>query len=144
MFSSPTSTEQDCLIESWSWTFGTGSPVSAVKDPLHTFTYSGSSATTTFTVTLTVSSGGGSHQATQVITVGSDGPICQLPVDSFMAVPASGKSPLLVQFTYTSTARIARPTWSWVWGDGLANGTTQNRRTFTNGTGQSGTPRISR
>ena len=67
-------------------------------------------------------------------------PICQLPVASFTAVPASGKSPLLVQFTDTSTAQNCPIlTRSWVWGDGSANGTTQNpTHTFTNGTGQSG------
>ena len=114
-----TSTEVDCPILTWSWDFGDGSPVSTAADPLHTFAYGGPDPSAEYTVTLTVTSGAGSHQTTQVISVGSGLPPCAEPIASFTTDTSSGTSPLEVQFTDTST-EVDCPilTWSWDFGDG--------------------------
>jgi hypothetical protein len=62
-------------------------------------------------------------------TPGGPTPVpCAAPTASFTAVPTSGRKPLSVQFTDTSTAPPACPitTWNWDFGDGSPDGTTQN------------------
>lgn len=60
-------------------------------------------------------------------------PACQTPIASFTAAPTSGRSPLLVTFTDTSTPRNCPITaWTWNFGDGTPTESTQNAsHTFT-------------
>lgn len=126
------STEVDCPILTRSWDFGDGSPLSGLQNPQHTFTHSGTGPSTDYLVTLTVASAAGPDQATQVITVGPDP--CEVPVVTFAAEPGSGQSPLVVQFTDTTTP-VGCPidSWSWDFGDGSPPSTAQNpQHTFAN------------
>ena len=92
---------------SWAWDFGDGSS-SSLKNPTHTYTTAG-----TYNVNLnaTNSTGSGSHLTTAAVTVA-----IPAPVASFSLTPASGLTPLTVNFTDTSTNT---PTsWAWTFGDG--------------------------
>jgi PKD repeat protein len=101
--------------------------------PPHTYTYDGVATSTQFTVTLTATTPGGSHQATQVITVGDATP-CQAPTAGFTGTPGGGPSPLTVVFDDTSLENNCPiDSWSWDFGDGSAIVTEQNpTHTFTN------------
>ena len=69
-----TSTQVDCPIETWIWDFG-DSTLSTMKDPpQHTYSYDGIPPSHAFTVTLTATTPGGSHLATQIVTVGDAAP----------------------------------------------------------------------
>lgn len=91
---------------------------------MHTFSYGGPDPSTEFTVTLTVTSGAGSHQTTQLVTVFSGIAPCAEPIASFTADPVSGTSPLEVQFTDAST-EVDCPilSWSWDFGDASSGST---------------------
>lgn len=128
-----TSTEVDCPILSWDWDFGDGTPNSVAQHPTHTFTYSGADPTEVYTVTLSVTSGAGSSQTAQTITIGSDAP-CEAPIASFTASPPSGPAPLDVQFTDASTPPVNCPidSWEWDFGDGSPPSTLQDpQHTYT-------------
>jgi PKD repeat protein len=100
---------------SWHWTFGDGT-MATDKNPVHVFTAAG-----TYTVSLEVTNPDGSNTRTKAdyITVSS----VSLPVANFTGKPTSGKAPLSVTFTDSSTGI---PTaWYWNFGDGT-NATQQN------------------
>jgi PKD repeat protein len=92
---------------SWSWTFG-DSGTSTAQNPSHQYQNAG-----TYTVSLTVTAAGGTDTETKTnyITV-SD---VAAPVANFHGLPTSGTSPLMVNFTDTSTGSITA--WSWTFGD---------------------------
>ena len=92
---------------SWVWSFGDGD-TSTAQNPLHMYNRTG-----TYTVTLTATNAWGNH------TVKKDNYITvsySIPVVSFVSTPASGTTPLYVQFTDTSTNSPA--SWDWTFGDG--------------------------
>ncbi|MBC8472017.1 MAG: PKD domain-containing protein, partial [Planctomycetes bacterium] len=84
-------------ITSRLWNFGDGT-TSTEQSPSHTYQKTGS-----YTVSLTVTGPGGSNTKTMegYIQVTS-----LAPVANFTATPRSGNSPLVVQFTGTSTGNI--------------------------------------
>jgi PKD repeat protein/Zn-dependent protease len=88
---------------SWFWEFGDGSS-SPERVITHTYQLQG-----TYTARLTVSNQWGSRSNTQIITV-SGGASNILHTD-FVASPLSGKAPLTVQFTDTSTGDPIY--WNW-------------------------------
>ncbi|AKB51994.1 Chitin binding protein [Methanosarcina barkeri str. Wiesmoor] len=95
---------------SWLWDFGDGTNVTE-QNPAHTYTAAG-----TYTVNLTVSNedGSDSEVKTGYINVGSQS--SAKPVAAFTASPTSGKTPLKVKFTDTSTG--SPTSWFWNFGDG--------------------------
>jgi PKD repeat protein len=97
-------------ITSRLWNFGDGT-TSTQKNPVHTYQNAGS-----YTVSLTVTGPGGSNTKTMegYIQVAQ-----QAPVANFIATPRSGNSPLVVQFTDTSTGNIS--SWLWKFGDGTTS-----------------------
>ena len=92
------------------WNFGDGT-TSTERSPSHTYQKIGS-----YTVSLTVTGPGGSNTKTMegYIQVTS-----AAPVANFTAVPRSGKIPLVVQFTGTSTGNITSRLWNF--GDGTTS-----------------------
>jgi len=93
----------------WHWDFGDGE-TSTSKSPVHTYSKAGS-----YTVTLTVSNEAGESEETKSNYITVTEPV-QKSVAAFSASPTSGKVPLKVQFTDTSTGE---PTsWKWDFGDG--------------------------
>ncbi len=97
-------------ITSRLWNFGDGA-TSTERSPIHTYQNAGS-----FTVSLTVTGPSGSNTKTMEGYIQVTPPA---PVASFTAAPRSGKSPLLVQFTSTSTGNIT--SWLWDFGDGTTS-----------------------
>jgi PKD repeat protein len=97
-------------ITSWLWDFGDGS-TSTGQNPAHTYQNAGS-----YTVSLTVTGSGGSDTKTMEDFIQVTPPP---PVANFTAVPTSGSSPLLVQFTDTSTGEITSRLWNF--GDGTSS-----------------------
>ncbi|WP_230629199.1 M23 family metallopeptidase [Methanosarcina barkeri] len=94
---------------SWKWNFGDGE-TSTSKSPVHTYSEAGS-----YTVTLTVSNEAGESEEAKSNYITVTEPV-QKPVAAFSASPTSGKTPLKVKFTDTSTGF---PTsWFWNFGDG--------------------------
>ncbi|WP_230670147.1 PKD domain-containing protein [Methanosarcina barkeri] len=95
---------------SWIWDFGDGTNATE-QNPVHTYT-----ATGTYTVNLTVSNedGNDSDIKTGYIKVSSQS--SAKPVAAFTASPTSGKTPLNVAFTDTSTG--SPTSWFWNFGDG--------------------------
>ena len=93
----------------WIWDFGDGG-TSILQDPTHTYNSPGS-----YTVKLTVRNSAGNSTAT-----GSEPIRVSLavspPIASFTASPDSGKPPLSVIFTDTSTGNP--DSWLWDFGDG--------------------------
>ncbi len=90
----------------WKWDFGDGSK-SYLQNPTHKYSKSG-----VYTVSLTVKNAHGSNTVTKTDYV----KVIAKPVAVFSASPTSGKAPLNVQFTDTSTGS---PTfWFWNFGDG--------------------------
>ena len=101
---------------SWKWSFGDGT-YSTAKNPAHTYSKTG-----TYNVSLTIKNVAGANTKTinGYITVNA---VPIKPVANFSASPASGYSPLKVQFTDNSTGT---PTsWKWNFGDG-SNSTEKN------------------
>ncbi|MDK2974301.1 MAG: hypothetical protein PWP08_672 [Methanofollis sp.] len=109
---------------SWLWDFGDGDSTNAtVQHPIHTYTVSG-----IYSVNLTATNVAGSSSIvkTGYINVTSQDP----PVASFTANVTSGRAPLTVAFTDTSTGYNITG-WFWDFGDG-SNATEQNPvHTFT-------------
>ena len=104
--------------KSWSWNFGDGSSVNSTqRNPVHTYATIG-----TYTVKLTATNSAGSNIFTRTNYITVNSPVVT-PVASFTGTPTTGKAPLIVTFTDTSTNN---PTsWSWNFGDGSAD-TSQN------------------
>jgi PKD repeat protein len=103
----------------WNWTFGDigAANTSTSQNPSHTYSTAG-----TYSVTLTAANAGGNNTLTRTgyITV------VVPPVANFTGAPTSGRAPLTVSFTDTSTNS---PTgWNWTFGDiGAGNtSTSQN------------------
>ena len=94
-------------VSSWSWSFGDGGRSSA-QSPSHQYAVPG-----TYTVALTVTGPGGSDTETAVdlITVATPPPVA-----GFGADRTSGRAPLSVQFTDTSSGAVTA--WAWELGDG--------------------------
>ncbi|WP_230669779.1 PKD domain-containing protein [Methanosarcina barkeri] len=99
-------------VSSYSWDFNNDGTVdSTEQNPSHTY-----NATGTYTVNLTVTNAKGSDSEvkTGYINVGSQS--SAKPVAAFTASPTSGKTPLKVKFTDTSTG--SPTSWFWKFGDG--------------------------
>jgi PKD repeat protein len=97
-------------ITSRLWNFGDGT-TSTERSPSHTYEKAGS-----YTVSLTVTGPGGSNTKTMVDYIQVTPPA---PVADFTAAPTSGNSPLVVQFTGTSTGNITSRLWNF--GDGTTS-----------------------
>ena len=108
-------------ITTWAWNFGDGS-TSTLRQPAHIYATAG-----TYTVKLTVTGPGGSSAATKTITVTA--PPVAKPVADFSATPTSGRLPLKVAFTDTSTGNIT--TRAWDFGNGSTSTLRQPTHTYT-------------
>jgi YVTN family beta-propeller protein len=94
---------------SWKWNFGDGT-YSTVQNPTHIYSTAGK-----YTVTLTASNTAGSNtiaKSNYITVTGTS----QVPVADFWGWPLSGKAPLEVVFTETSTG--SPTSWRWDFGDG--------------------------
>ena len=97
----------------WKWDFGDGA-TSTKQNPTHKYSKAG-----VYTVKLTVTNTAGSNSVTKADYI----KVLAKPVAAFSASPTSGKTPMKVQFTDTSTGI---PTgWKWSFGDGTTS-TKQN------------------
>jgi PKD repeat protein len=105
---------------SWAWNFGDGG-TSTTKNPVHIYQSAG-----TYTVRLTATNGSGSNTATKTnyITVTSGGPVA-----SFTGTPLSGRTPLTVRFTDTSSG--SPTSWTWDFGDNTTSTTRNPTHTYT-------------
>lgn len=96
---------------SWSWDFGDGTTATE-QNPVHIYT-----TAEKYTVSLTATNAGGSNTKTrnEYITAQATPP----PTANFYGKPTSGKAPLAVKFTDSSTGS---PTgWYWEFGDGTTD-----------------------
>ncbi len=91
---------------SWKWTFGDGT-TSTKQNPTHKYSKAGK-----YTVSLTVKNAMGSNTVTKTEYI----KVITKPVANFTSSVTSGKAPLNVAFTDTSTGIPA--TWIWNFGDG--------------------------
>ncbi|MGA9187244.1 MAG: PKD domain-containing protein, partial [Methanosarcina sp.] len=96
---------------SWKWTFGDGTS-STVKSPTHKYSAKGN-----YAVTLTATNAAGSNTVTKssYIKVTTSAK----PVADFWGLTLSGKAPLNVLFTETSTG--SPTSWKWNFGDGTSS-----------------------
>jgi PKD repeat protein len=103
------------------WAFGDGG-TSTLASPSHSYTNAG-----TFSVSLTVLGPLGSNTLPQAnyITITN-----VVPVASFIANPAAGAAPLLVNFTDSSTGTITNH--SWTFGDGNTSVAVSPSHTYSN------------
>ena len=106
---------------SWYWYFGDGG-TSTLEDPIYEYTEAG-----TYSVELIATNSAGSNTTTEsgYITVTA----LSVPVTSFTSDLSSGKSPLVVQFTDTSTG--SPTTWAWSFGDGSTSVEENPSHTYT-------------
>ena len=113
------------MITGWAWDCnGDGRIDSIAQDPIYTYTAPGS-----YTINLTVSGPGGTDFTvkTGYITATSAAPIA-----AFTATPKSGRPPLAVLFSDTSTGSITSYVWDFT-SDGTIDSTTKNATyTYTN------------
>jgi PKD repeat protein len=102
----------------WNWSFGDGSENNTTQNPIHVYSVAG-----VYSVNLTAGNAAGNgttFQQASYINASALAP----PFANFTKNVSSGKVPLSVQFTDSSTNT---PTsWLWQWGDGTANTTTQS------------------
>ena len=107
----------------YSWNFGDGNTSTAAA-PTNTYASRG-----LYSVTLAATGGSGSETVTRTnyITVATK------PVVSFTASPTTGKAPLTVSFTNTSTSTIDVTAWRWTI-NGVNISTNNPVYTFTNTT----------
>ena len=110
IFTSSIESASDGGITTWTWNFGDGT-TSNERNPAHTYRNTGS-----YTVSLTVTGPGGSDTETKTNYVQVTPPA---PAANFTATPRSGSSPLVVQFTGTSTGNITSRLWNF--GDGTTS-----------------------
>jgi PKD repeat protein len=110
-FNSASSTDPDGTIVSRSWDFGDGSPLDTTTNPTHQYATVGP-----YTATLTVTDNSGvTDTANVLVTVNPD----QSPVARAAANPSSGRAPLAVTFTDSSSDPDGSiVSWSWNFGDG--------------------------
>jgi PKD repeat protein len=101
---------------SWFWDFGDGTNATQ-QNPVHIYTTAGK-----YTVSLTATNAGGSNTSTRIEYITVSGSV-KPPVANFYGKPTSGKVPLSVLFTDTSTG--SPTTWYWDFGDGT-NATDRN------------------
>ncbi len=92
-------------ISAYLWTFGDGT-TSTLKSPAHTYVSAGN-----YTVSLTVTGDGGTSTKTGVVQV-----LPAKPVAGFTEDVTSGKAPLTVHFSATTTGTVN--SYSWSFGDG--------------------------
>jgi PKD repeat protein len=104
-------------IDTWSWDFGDGSPVSNEQNPSHEYGVAGD-----YTVTLTVTGPGGTDAFTATNFINAQLP--PPPYAEFSGNPTVGEVPLTVVFTDHSTGQIN--TWEWDFGDGSPVSNEQN------------------
>jgi PKD repeat protein len=97
----------------WQWNFGDGT-TSTQQNPTHKYSKSG-----VYTVSLTVKNAKGSNTVTKTDYI----TVITKPVSNFTSSVTTGKSPLSVVFTDTSTGIPA--VWKWSFGDGTTS-TQQN------------------
>ncbi|WP_229393640.1 PKD domain-containing protein [Methanosarcina sp. DH1] len=99
-------------VSSYLWDFeNDGTVDSTEQNPIYTYTAAGN-----YTVNLTVTGPGGSDSEVKTGYIDVSSPSPSKPVANFSASPTSGKAPLNVKFTDTSTGT---PTsWYWTFGDG--------------------------
>jgi len=90
----------------WKWNFGDGK-TSTLQNPTHKYSAAGN-----YAVILTVSNSAGSNTLTKTGYI----KVVSKPVAAFSASPTSGKAPLNVKFTDTSTGTPTK--WKWDFGDG--------------------------
>jgi parallel beta-helix repeat protein len=90
----------------WKWEFGDGSK-SFVQNPTHKYSKAG-----TYTVSLTVKNAAGSNTVTKTEHI----KVTAKPAANFTSGVTSGKAPLNVKFTDTSTGTAS--SWIWDFGDG--------------------------
>ncbi len=93
----------------WIWEFGDGSK-SFVENPTHKYSKAG-----TYTVNLTVKNAAGRNTVTKTEHI----KVTAKPVANFTSSVTSGKAPLNVKFTDTSTGTPT--TWKWDFGDGTSS-----------------------
>ncbi|MFL5752967.1 MAG: PKD domain-containing protein [Bacteroidia bacterium] len=105
-------------ITTWSWNFGDASALSAVQNPMHTYTSSSA-----FTVTLNVSTANCSGSSAIPVTINP------LPIAAFTRAPGSGCGPLTVSYTNTSTGAL---NYNWSFGNGSSSTTVSPVKVFTN------------
>jgi PKD repeat protein len=101
---------------SWFWDFGDGTNATE-RDPVHVYTSGGK-----YTVSLTAANAGGSGTKTRIDYISISGSV-KPPVANFYGKPTSGKAPLSVKFTDTSSG--APTSWYWDFGDNT-NATDRN------------------
>ncbi|WP_141241786.1 PKD domain-containing protein, partial [Methanosarcina spelaei] len=77
----------------WKWSFGDGTS-STIQNPKHKYSAAGK-----YTVTLTVTNAKGSNTVTETDYI----KVISKPVSNFTSSVTSGKAPLNVKFTDTST-----------------------------------------
>jgi len=112
---------------SWAWTFGDGG-TSTSQNPSHTYTAVG-----TYSISLTAKNTAGGNTLTKsgYITVNTAPTPTPTPVPlkaSFIATPVSGKPPLNVAFTDTSTGTPI--SWVWNFGDGTTSSIQQPTHSY--------------
>jgi PKD repeat protein len=105
----------------WLWEFGDGQS-STEQNAVYTYHSPG-----TYQVLLTIWNSRGSSKAADTITVTK---ALERPIASFVGVPTSGKAPLTVMFTDTSTGG-APDTWQWDFGDGSTSSVQNPSYTYT-------------
>ncbi|WP_011306969.1 PKD domain-containing protein [Methanosarcina barkeri] len=99
-------------ITSWDWDFDNDGAIdSTEQNPVHKYTAAG-----TYTVNLTVSNEEGSDSEVKAGYIKVSSQSSAKPVAAFTASPTSGKTPLNVAFTDTSTG--SPTSWFWKFGDG--------------------------
>ena len=103
---------------SWEWYFGDSTPLSYIKNPLHTYETYGK-----YNVTLKVHNEYGDDLSNQIGFITVQNP--KGPVADFTATPVSGMVPLTVSFISQSTG--AEPlTYDWNFGDGSSGSNQKN------------------
>ena len=113
-FSPAGSADPDGFLETYSWNFGDGSPVSDAASPTHTYVRGG-----VFTATLTVTDDGG-RSASSVVVVTVTPPDNYPPVAVIGATALSGKTPLTVNFSSAGSNDTDGTIlgYEWTFGDG--------------------------
>ena len=108
-------------INTYTWTFGDGSPTSNTADPTHSYASGGF-----YAVTLTVSGPGGSDSAfSNIQIVETFAP----PIANFSADVIEGGVPLTVNFTDLSSGNISGRNWNF--GDGATSADINPQHTYT-------------